>query len=140
MISKKNLTGGTRVKNSLVDVLEHTGEDYRPLIDCNGWRVALLNDAPKFRRETMPYLERHNETDEVFVLLDGACTLYIGDGDETPGRIETLEMEKKKLYNVKRAVWHSLTAAPGTTLLIVENTDTTKANSDYFPVTPAMLP
>lgn len=126
--------------SSLVEILEHTGEDYHPLIDCNGWRVALLNDAPKFRRETMPYLERHNDTDEVFVLLEGASTLYIGDGDAALGSIETLAMEKKKLYNVKRGVWHNLTAAPGTTLLIVENTDTTEANSDYFPVTPEMLP
>ena len=58
-------------------------------IFCKGerlrWQVAVLNDAPKFRRETMPYLERHNETDEVFVLLEGACTLYIGHGDQSPG-------------------------------------------------------
>ncbi|MEN6595203.1 MAG: hypothetical protein ABFC31_09715 [Clostridiaceae bacterium] len=126
--------------STLVEILEHTGEDYRPLIDFNGWRVAILNDAPKFRRETMPYLERHNETDEVFVLLEGACTLYIGHGDATPDRIEPLVMEKKKLYNVKRGGWHNLTAGPGTMLLIVENTDTTDANSDYFPVSPEMLP
>ena len=126
--------------SALVEILEHTGEDYRPLIDCSGWRVAILNDAPKFRRETMPYLERHNETDEVFVLLEGTCTLYIGHGDQSPGQIEPLAMEKKKLYNVKRGVWHNLTAVPGTSLLIVENTDTTEANSDYFPVTPETLP
>ena len=125
----------------LVDVLEHTGEDYRPLIDFNGWRVAILNDAPKFRRETTPYLERHNETDEVFVLLEGACALYIGDGEgDSPGTIRLLPMEKKKLYNVKKGVWHNLIAAPGTSLLLVENADTTKKNSDYCPVTADMLP
>ena len=126
--------------STLVEILEHTGEDYRPLIDYNGWRVAILNDAPKFWRETMPYLERHNETDKVFVLLEGACTLYIGHGDATPDPIEPLVMEKKKLYNVKRGVWHNLTAVPGTSLLIVENTDTSEANSDYCAVTPEMLP
>ena len=88
----------------------------------------------------MPYLERHNEADEVFVLLEGACTLYIGHGGAAPDPIEQLVMEKQKLYNVKRGVWHNLTAVPGTSLLIVENTDTTDANSDYFPVAPEMLP
>lgn len=80
----------------LVDVLEHMGEDYKPLVDFNGWRVAILNDAPKFRRETTPYLERHNETDEVFVLLEGTCTLYIGDGTGNElGAVSLLPMEKK---------------------------------------------
>lgn len=125
----------------LVEIFEHTGEDYKPLIDFSGWRVAILNDAPKFRRETTPYLERHNETDEVFVLLEGTCTLYIGDGcGDALGAVTLLPMEKKKLYNVKKGVWHNLIAAPGTSLLIVENTDTTKENSDYHPVTADMLP
>lgn len=125
----------------LVEIFEHTGEDYKPLIDFNGWRVAILNDAPKFRRETTPYLERHNETDEVFVLLEGTCTLYIGDGcGDALGAVTLLPMEKKKLYNVKKGVWHNLIAASGTSLLIVENTDTTKENSDYHPVTADMLP
>ena len=42
-------------------------------------------------------------------------------------------------YNVKRGVWHNLTAVPGTMLLIVENTDTSEINSNYFPVTLEML-
>lgn len=103
------------------------------------WRVAILNDAPKFWRETMPYFERHNETDEVFVLLEGACTLCIGYDDQSPEKIELFVMEKNKPYNVKRGVWHNLTAVPGTMLLIVENTDTSEINSNYFPVTLEML-
>jgi len=132
---------GDKKMKQLVEISEHTGEDYKPLVDCNGWRVALLNDAPRFRRETTPYLERHNETDEVFVLLAGTCTLYIGDGAENGiGIVSLLPMEKKKLYNVKKGVWHNLTATSGTTLLIVENTNTSKENSDYYPVTADMLP
>ena len=124
----------------LVEIFENTGEDYKPLIDYNGWRVAILNDAPKFRRENMPYLERHNETDEVFVLLEGNCTLYLGDGRDDLGQISLLPMEQKKLYNVKKGVWHNLTATSGTSILIVENTNTSEQNSDYFPVTPEILP
>lgn len=124
----------------LVAIWEHNGEDYKPLIDYNGWRVAILNDAPKFRRERTTFLERHNETDEVFVLLDGECALYIGDGKDGAGTISLMPMEKKKLYNVKKGVWHNLTAVPGTALLIVENADTSAKNSDYLPVTADMLP
>jgi len=128
------------MEKRLVDISEHKGEDYQPLVKYDGWRVAILNDAPKFRRETTPYLERHNETDEVFVLLEGTCSLYIGDGKDDPGTISLLPMEKKKLYNIKKGVWHNLISAPGTSLLIVENDNTAKTNSDYYPVTADMLP
>lgn len=125
---------------TLIEILENHGTDYLPLVWFEGWRVAILNDAPKFRRETMPYMERHNETDEVFVLLGGVCTLYIGDGQESLGAITALKMESRKIYNIKKGVWHNLTAGPDTSILIVENADTSKHNSDYIPITPDMLP
>lgn len=126
----------------LLEIAEHNDPGYKALIAFAGWRVAFLNDDPsRFRRETMPYLERHNETDEVFVLTKGNCTLYIGDGrGDTPGHIETVKMEPNRMYNVKQGVWHNLVGDEDMVLLIVENADTSKANSDFFPVTEQMLP
>lgn len=126
----------------LLEVTEYEGPGYRPLVYFEGWRVALLNDDPsRFRRETMPYLERHNETDEVFVLLSGSCTLYIGEGrGQSPDAIRAVPLEPKKLYNVKKGVWHNLTGDEAMTLLIVENADTSKQNSEFYPVTETMLP
>lgn len=126
----------------LVEVVQHEGPGYKALVYFEGWRVAFLNDDPtRFRKETMPYMERHNETDEVFVLTAGQCTLYIGDGKgETPGNIETIEMEPNRMYNVKKGVWHNLTGNEEMVLLIVENATTSKQNSDFYPVTADMLP
>lgn len=129
------------MREELVEIKQYDGPGYLPLIDCNGWRVAVLNDDPQcYRKDKTTFLERHNETDEVFVLLQGECTLYIGDGKEDAGTIEPLVMEPLKLYNVKKGVWHNLLGAPGMALLIVENTNTCKDNSDYCPVTEDMLP
>ena len=128
------------IDNSLVEILRHDGPDYKPLVDFESWRVAILNDHEKFRRETTTYLERHNQTDEVFVLLEGDSYLYIGDGDDSPGEIRLLHMEKCKLYNVKKGVWHNVLASPGTSLLIVENANTSRDNSNRFAVTADMLP
>lgn len=47
---------------------------------------------------------------------------------------------KKKLYNVKKGVWHNLIATPNTILLIVENSSTSSTDSDYYPVTADLLP
>ena len=130
-----------KIDASLVEVTQHNDPDYKPLVDFESWRVAILNDHEKFRRENTTYLERHNLTDEVFVLLEGVSYLYIGDGgDDSPGEIRLLHMEKYKLYNVKRGVWHNVLSSPGTSMLIVENSNTSRDNSSRMPVTPDMLP
>lgn len=130
------------MNENLIEIVQHDAPGYQALIYYGGWRVAFLNDDPsKFRRETIPYLERHNETDELFVLLDGECTLYIADGiGDVLGQISAVPMEKRKMYNIKKGVWHNLAGNEQMVVLIVENADTSKENSDYFPVTEDMLP
>lgn len=130
------------MKQELVEISQYDGPGYKALIYFESWRVALLNyDPTRFARESVSYLERHNETDEVFVLLAGQCNLYIGDGEgKEAGNIEALSMEPNKLYNVKKGVWHNLSGSEDMVLLIVENADTSKANSEYYPVTTDMLP
>jgi len=126
----------------LVEVTGYDGPGYKALVYFEGWRVAFLNDDPtKYRRNTLTYMERHNETDEVFVLTAGKCTLLIGDGDgESLGNIEAVEMEPNRMYNIKKGVWHNLLGSEGMVLLIVENATTSRQNSDFLPVTEDMIP
>jgi len=129
------------MRAGLVDIFRHEGAGYRALVYHEGWRVAILNDAGQFRRENTTFLERHDRTDEAFILLEGECALYIGEGgDGHPGAIRLLPMERGKIYNVKRGVWHNLATVPGTAVLIVENADTSPDNSPKMAVTPDMLP
>jgi len=65
-------------------------------------------------------------------------SLKISVGDL--GQISTAVMEKRKMYNIKKGVWHNLAGNEQMVLLIVENADTSKGNSDFFPVTADMLP
>ena len=109
-----------------LEILEYTGCDYRPLVAYESWRVAMLNFGERFRKVTK--LERHMLTDEVFVLLHGEATLYIGK-EQTPYR-----MEKNKVFNVKHAVWHAITTSEDAHVLVVENDNTSKDNSEYMDV------
>lgn len=124
----------------LVETAVYDGKGYESLIEFESWCVALINDGEEFHRENITFLERHDATDEVFVLLSGACVLYIGDGDDTLGNITAVRLEMGKLYNVKKSVWHNLVVRPGTQVLIVENADTGRSNSRYLPVSQAALP
>jgi mannose-6-phosphate isomerase-like protein (cupin superfamily) len=77
-------------------------------------------------------VERHNETDEIFVLIKGQGILFVGDGNTRIEKIHPQVLESGKIYNVKRGVWHTIVLSQDGSVLIVENQNTSKANSDYF--------
>lgn len=127
--------------DSLLQIKEHKESNYKALIFYDKWRVAILNTHERFRRENMYQMERHVETDETFVLLKGAAALYIGDGgSDDCGRISMVKMEPLKLYNVRKGVWHNIVTADDTSVLVVENADTTPDNSPKIRILPDMLP
>jgi len=81
----------------------------QPLIDYDKWRVAILRYCDELLPERIFAMQRHNETDEVFVLLEGRCILFLGKGQDTITTITAVDMVPRKLYNVKRGVWHNHT-------------------------------
>ena len=109
-----------------LEVFDYQGRGYMPQIDFNGWRVAIANLDTKWQEEKLAYLERHMETDEVFVLLEGAVGLLLGKDKER------VMLEPGKLYNVKRGVWHSMFLEKNSKVLIIENTDTGPHNTEYW--------
>ncbi|MBC8061826.1 MAG: WxcM-like domain-containing protein [Clostridiaceae bacterium] len=100
-----------------------------PLIDFGAWRVAVLKYCDELLPENITKLQRHDESDEVFVLLQGNCTLFIADGKEKVGKVYQEPMELLKLYNIKKSTWHSHTLSKDAVVLIVENQNTGLENS-----------
>jgi ureidoglycolate hydrolase len=117
------------ISEKLLEVREYTGIGYKPLIDFGAWRVAILRYHPELLPEHITKMQRHDQTDEVFVLLDGRCILFLGAGGDSVTEVFAEDMEPMKLYNVKRATWHSHTLSEDAVVLIVENMDTTVSNS-----------
>ena len=109
-----------------IDILEHSGEGYRRLVANAKWTLAGLNYAPRFDAENLAELERHNRTDETFVLLAGQATLLVGE------KAARVPMEPLKLYNVRAGQWHHILVSPDARVLVAENADTSKDNTDYL--------
>ena len=108
-----------------LDILEYNGEGYKTVHIFESWRVAFLNYSDRFTTEGMKYLERHNQTDEIFILAEGKATLLIGlDKKE-------YVMEIGKMYNVKRGAWHNILTSKDAKVIIMENADTSSDNSEY---------
>jgi ureidoglycolate hydrolase len=116
---------------SLIEIREHNEADYKPLIDYQSWRVALMNYTADLVPEKINRMQKHTETDEVFVLMKGRCILFIGEGNENVTQVHAVDMELYKLYNVKKGVWHSHTFSEDARVLIVENRDTVDGNSPF---------
>lgn len=109
-----------------LDILEHEGTGYRRLVNNAKWTLASLNWAPRFDEKNIRELERHNLTDEVFVLLKGKATLLIGE------KAERVEMEPVKFYNVRAGIWHNIMVSEDARVLVTENANTSKDNSDFL--------
>jgi hypothetical protein len=123
------------IDERLLEIRQYTGEGYRPIIDFNNWRVAILKYCEELLPERITKMQRHNESDEVFVLLQGECVLFIGEGVQSVTNIMSQKLEPLKLYNVKQAVWHTHTLSKDAVVLIVENQNTTIKNSPEYMLT-----
>jgi ureidoglycolate hydrolase len=117
------------MKKEYIDISTYKGEGYLPMIDYESWRVAILRYCEELEIQNIKTMQKHNETDEVFVLLEGNCTLFVGGKGDTIDEMDGIAMEPLKLYNVKRGVWHTHTLDIEGMVLIVENKDTTDVNS-----------
>jgi ureidoglycolate hydrolase len=120
------------MEEKLLEVREYTGPGYQPVIDFGVWRVAILNYLDEIHPKRIDFMERHDETDEVFILLQGQAVLFLGEGDGK--HIDTIHsqvMDPGKIYNVKQSVWHTVVLSRDGSVLIVENRNTSDDNSQY---------
>ncbi len=119
-----------------LEIREYKGEGYKPLVDYGEWRVAILRYLEELQPDRIDRMERHCQTDEVFVLLQGYATLLLGGNSPAPEGVFPKAMEANKLYNVKRNAWHSILLSQDASVLIVENRDTNEENSQYSSLPP----
>ena len=124
------------ISETLLEISQYSDEGYKPLIDYGEWRVAILRYIDELIPDNIGKMQRHDETDEVFILLEGRCILFIGEGDEKITQIHAQDMEPLKLYNVKTSCWHTHTLSKDATVLIVENRDTGNHNSPEIDLSP----
>lgn len=117
------------MERELIDIIKILREGYTPLVDYQTWRVAVLKFCDDVRADRLNSMQRHLETDEVFVLLEGSCVLISGGNEERPEVVECVKMEKNQLYNVKKGVWHTHALDEEGSVLIIENQDTCDKNS-----------
>ncbi len=121
--------------NNNLEISSFNGEGYLPLIDFESWRVAELRYCEELEVDKLKDMQKHDESDEVFILLSGDFTLFLGGQGSEIGKIEAIKLEPLKLYNVKKGTFHTHTPEKNCTVLIVENRNTCDDNSPKIKLT-----
>ena len=92
--------------------------------------MAILKYIDELLPENIDFMECHNETDEVFILINGRCILFLSDVED--GKIiniHPVNMESGKFYNIKKKVFHTHTLSEDAEVVVVENQNTSSINS-----------
>lgn len=102
-------------------------DGYQPLVFSHDWQAAILNWEPVFALENAGEVERHNHSDEVFVLTKGRAVLFTIDEHG----LQVEEMRAGVIYNVRQGVWHNLLSTREASWIIVENRDTHLGDCEF---------
>ncbi len=124
-----------------MDILQYEfeGEGLTRVFENEKWMVGIKNWKPANDVAGIDCIERHNETDELFVLLAGKCVLIYAN--EENGRLVfgAVDMQPNKVYNIPRSLWHNTVTTKDTKLILVEDSSTGMSNSDVLALTPEQI-
>ena len=115
-----------------IEVKEFSGEGMSRIYENQKWTVGIKNWKPANDISGIDCLERHNETDELFVLLGGRCTLIYANEKGQNLEIEALKMEPFKVYNIPATLWHNTVTRKDTKMVLIEDSSTGSHNSDVL--------
>lgn len=121
--------------NEAIEITNFPNTDYMPLVDYEGWRVAVLASCANTTPEKIQTMQKHDYTDEVFVLVRGNAILITAGNGHKPEGITLHKMEPYKTYNIKKGFWHNHVLDEDGIVLIVENSNTCDENSPIMSLT-----
>jgi len=90
----------------------------------DSWKVAFITYSNQY--DELNVVKRHTQTDEAFMLIKGEAVLFTADGDDD---LITTRLEKEKLYIIKKNTWHHLQVSEDALLVVMENSNTSKENT-----------
>lgn len=122
-----------------IEQYEFEGEGLTRVFENEKWMVGIKNWKPANDISNLNCLERHNKTDELFILLAGKCVLLFANEVNGELAIEAVDMQPKKVYNIPSTLWHNTVTNKETKLILVEDSSTGMDNSDILDLNDAQI-
>ena len=127
------------IPENLLELGEWFGPGYKPVLDFHGWRVAMLRHNEFLSLAGLKRVERHRNTNEVFILNEGEADLIIFSGDDSPEEAYVVAMTRSLAYNIPDYVWHHVVMSEDAHIILFERTETGPDTSDYAQLSEAQL-
>lgn len=115
-----------------IAVYEYGGEGMQRVFENEKWTVGIKNWKLANDVTGIDCLERHNKTDELFVLVEGACTLAYANESEKGLEFGVVNMQPNKVYNIPATLWHNTITQKDTKMILIEDSNTSMNNSDIL--------
>jgi ureidoglycolate hydrolase len=124
---------------SILEKGEWTEEGFKPVIKIGEYRLAILRYFSGVSSDNITRIERHNRTDEIFILTEGTAWMILLEGGNDNFETHVFPMRRNIAYNVKAGVWHHVILSEDANIIIFEKADTSKENSEYFKPDPELV-
>ncbi len=101
----------------------------------NNWQIAYLNYDDVVSKEHFNQVERHMETAEIFILVEGTCQMIIGGNEKQYTLDSVFDMRKNTVYDIPKGVWHHVILSKDAKIIIAEESNTAEENGEYHKLT-----
>ncbi|GHT59861.1 hypothetical protein AGMMS50239_07490 [Bacteroidia bacterium] len=118
----------------LIEEYAYSEQGYKPCLITPRWQAAILNYAESQDFKSIDKIEKHTQTDEVFVLLEGFAVLIAAEQTDNALRFETIPLQKGIIYNVPADVWHNIAMDEAARIIIFEDANTHLNDVTYNPL------
>ena len=119
------------VPKKLVEIGEYFGVGFQPVLDFEGWRVAMKRYGEGTQAAKFHSVDRHNETNEVFILTEGKAEMLLMEGEGQPTNFHLFPMELNVAYSVQQSAWHHVFMSEDAHIIVFERSNTSRENSDH---------
>jgi hypothetical protein len=127
------------IPKDLLEVGHYFDDGYKPVLDFDGWRVAMLRYCDAVDAKNLHRVERHRNTNEVFILTAGETDLILCDAGDRPRNAYVVAMRHNVAYNIPAYGWHHVSMSKDAHIILFERTETSLETSDYAPLSPEQL-
>jgi ureidoglycolate hydrolase len=124
-----------KIPEGLLGVGQFFEEGYQPVLDFHGWRVAMLRYGEAVDAQHLHQVERHRNTNEVFIVTAGEADLILCAAGNVPGEAYVFPMKHNVAYNIPDYGWHHVLMSKDAHIILFERTETSAETSDYAKLT-----
>lgn len=103
-------------------------EGFEPIFDTPNFKCAFITLSPQYAFGKVKEMKRHNDSDEVFVLLSGSAVLLTREAGST--EYTKTPLEYQTAYNVKQSTWHYLAVSEDALVFVTESGSMKRGNTE----------